>query len=150
MVRKTRKQYKTSKNGIVNKEDAQRVGEKIEQLLKANRGEITPSEVLSEAKKSTSILHKYFEWDDTTSAHNYRLWQARKLLGSIIEVIIIDKAEQPMRSFFNVTNSNAERVYVTLKDTISTPNYTVQVIEDCEKYITHFLSVMKILKKQVR
>jgi len=63
--------------------DAQPVGEELERLRRENGNNLTQEAVVSAAKKKGSPLHDYFDWDDTEAAHKYRLYQARKLIGSI-------------------------------------------------------------------
>ena len=43
-------------------------------------GKLTDEQIVTEAADSTSDLHPYFEWDDTTAAHSHRLNQARSLI----------------------------------------------------------------------
>ena len=47
------------------------------------KGQLTPDAVVAEAASPDSPLHDKFEWDDSVAAHNHRLYQARKLIGSI-------------------------------------------------------------------
>jgi hypothetical protein len=44
---------------------------------------LTPDNVVQEARSPDSPLHDKFEWDDDVAAHQHRLYQARKLIGSI-------------------------------------------------------------------
>lgn len=43
---------------------------------------ITAEDVVKAAAKKNSPLHCYFDWDDSSAAHKYRLHQARSLLVS--------------------------------------------------------------------
>jgi len=42
-----------------------------------------PEDVVAEAEKPTSVLHKYFEWDDGEAGHRYRLQQAQLLMRRV-------------------------------------------------------------------
>lgn len=57
---------------------------KIQARLKwlAKNGEITPEQVVEDARPVDSPLHPYFEWNDSLAAHNWRIEQARRLLQS--------------------------------------------------------------------
>lgn len=60
------------------------VGAHIEMLREKFKGEITPEDVLADAKHDNSPLHSFFEWDDSAAAHQHRLQQARGLIRSIV------------------------------------------------------------------
>lgn len=48
-------------------------------------GRVTADAVLSEAEKDPgSMLHRFFEWNDTAAATQHRLHQARQLVRSVI------------------------------------------------------------------
>lgn len=49
----------------------------------SNLPAITPTLIVETARDRKSPLHKYFEWDDSKAAHEYRLTQARFLVVSI-------------------------------------------------------------------
>lgn len=44
---------------------------------------LKPEEVLEYAESEASPHHKYFCWDDTKAAKEYRLWQARELVATV-------------------------------------------------------------------
>ena len=83
---------------------AQIAAERLKKI-KAQHGAITPRAVVDDAENPRSPLHPCFEWDDETAADNFRLFQARKLIGSIVVAEIDD---QPInletRAFVHVTN----------------------------------------------
>lgn len=148
-VVKMTKQYQARKGSIISDKDALVIGRRIEQLMRVKGGELTPDEVVNDAASATSPLHKFFNWNDDEAARNWRMHQARIILGSIVEVVVIDGVRSEQRSFFNVTNDNAEKVYVTLETATSEKNYTRQLIDDCEQAIHHFISVLKLLRKNL-
>lgn len=67
----------------VNSKQAQQVGEELERLSKSLRGHLTPRDVLDAAKAKQSPLHDIFEWDDSTAAERFRIFQARNLIRLI-------------------------------------------------------------------
>jgi hypothetical protein len=71
------------------------------------RGDITPTLIVESAKNKKSVLHKYFEWDDTTAANKFRISQASTLLRHI-EVKVIQ---------------NGEPYFVRVYETLSRNNY---------------------------
>lgn len=68
--------------------DANIVGAHIEMLRKKFRGELTPEDILDDAKHDNSPLHSFFEWDDSTAAQQHRLAQARGLIRSVVAIYV--------------------------------------------------------------
>jgi hypothetical protein len=72
--------------------------------IKKQNGEITPRAVVDDASSPKSPLHPCFEWNDDKAADAHRLWQARKLIGSIVVAEVNDKPVQhETRAFVHVT-----------------------------------------------
>lgn len=87
---------------------AQRVGQHIELLRKKNHGEITPEDVLEDAKHDNSPLHDYFEWSDSEAARHYRLQQARGLIRSVVAVYTQpDKPAVRARAYVHIAEPSA-------------------------------------------
>ena len=53
-----------------------------------NNGTLQPHHVVEYAKDPETLLHDKFEWEDSKAAHQYRLWQARKVIS--LELVIVD------------------------------------------------------------
>jgi hypothetical protein len=68
--------------------DAKSVGNHIEMLRKRCHGELTPEDILADAKHDNSPLHSFFEWDDSAAAQQHRLQQARGLIRSVVAVYV--------------------------------------------------------------
>jgi len=63
-------------------EDAEIIVEEFERLY-AERGEVTATILLEAASRKGNPLHGYFEWDDGTAAHKFRLQQANYFCRSV-------------------------------------------------------------------
>lgn len=63
--------------------DPQVAGERLERIRRRRGGEITPADVLRDARRPDSPLHPHFEWNDTAAAEAYRLSQAGYLIRHI-------------------------------------------------------------------
>jgi hypothetical protein len=72
-------------------QNAPEVGAHLELLRKQKKGELTPQDVLADAKYHNSPLHSFFEWDDNEAAEQYRLQQARGLIRSVVAIYVDDK-----------------------------------------------------------
>lgn len=85
--------------------DAQPVGEELERLRKENGNNLTAESVVEAAKKQSSPLHPFFDWDDDSAAHKYRLRQAQRLIGSV-EIVRRGKNKQiTVRAFVKLDRS---------------------------------------------
>lgn len=75
--------------------------QELNKVASLNGGILRPEDVVSEARNNQSPLHDYFDWNNTSAAHAYRLEQARRLIRVTVTVL---------------PNTNStERVWVNLK-----------------------------------
>lgn len=87
---------------------AKRVGDHLEGLRKHFQGELTPEDVLDDARHDNSPLHGYFEWTDSAAAHQYRLQQARGLIRSVVAIYVRDdKPAVRTRAYVHVPEPTA-------------------------------------------
>lgn len=108
---------------------AQIVGERIEQIRVKRGGNLTPSDVVVDARQDHSPLHPCFEWDDHTAAEKYREDQARYLLRQI--VVTIQKAESEsytVRAFVNLKDENS-RSYTSVLTAMGDVEKRRQIIQ---------------------
>jgi len=124
-----------------NDEEAQVYGLELEKIKK-KQGKLTPQLVLKEAKKRKSPLHDYFVWDDSEAGQQWRLQQARTMIGNIVEVVLVEGKKTAQRSFFAVkTGKQAE--YVTLKEAVTIPSHRQAILK---KIITHLENTTVLMK----
>lgn len=71
-------------------QDAASVGTHLELLREHAKGELTPEDVLTDARNHNSPLHSFFEWDDTAAAEQHRLGQARGLIRAVVAIYVSD------------------------------------------------------------
>lgn len=75
--------------------------EKLKRVLdqiEKQEGMITPQSVVERARNENSPIHDMFDWNDTSAAEKYRIWQARQYIKDITVEIV----GQPSQGFFNV------------------------------------------------
>ena len=141
----TTKTYKAAKGARFGDRKAQVYGEELERLQGAYGGQLTSTQIVSEASADESPLHDFFEWDDDAAAEKYRMWQARHLMGSVKVLVEITQNEQSeVRAFVNVTipsdvveqqqegdgkEDKGQRVYVPIERALSEEKLKAQVIE---------------------
>jgi len=121
---KLAKKYRST--GLFGNEQAQTYGEALEQI-NADYGRVTTNIVVSEAKKKSSPLHDYFDWDNNVASKRWREQQARNLVNHIVEVVIIEGKQTEQRSWFNVVE-DGENIYVPLHDAVAVPDYNQQLL----------------------
>ena len=140
-IYKPRKGYETT---VRNQKEAQIVGEALERLTQENKGEITPPKIIETAREPVSPLHPFFDWEDTTAAEKYRLLQARRLMQSVVEVVVVGSKQQEYRSFYNVKNKTGQKVYVTLETALTDKEYVVQLIRESQNHISRLNSTLSL------
>ena len=126
--------YKAAKGAMFDDEQAQVIGDRIEELAEENNGHVTTEIVVIDAKYKKSPLHDYFEWDDGLAAGKYRIRQARHLLGRIEVIIKTNGDEEPIKAFHNLVIVNekektSERVYSPLINVMSDKELHRQIID---------------------
>ena len=73
--------YHARPGARINHEQANRLGLFVETDC---NGVGNPEVLVERAKDETCPIHDLFEWNDGIAAHQYRVYQARNYLGSIV------------------------------------------------------------------
>ena len=71
-------------------------------------GETAPPEkIVEKARDESTELHKCFDWDDTSAAEKYRLYQARKVVNCLVIKRPEGQENKPLvRTFYKVDRSH--------------------------------------------
>lgn len=94
--------------GAAKDTDPNTVGQHLELLRKEQKGELTPVDVLKDARNPNSPLHPFFEWSDGEAAEQYRLSQARGLIRAVVAVYVSDdKPAVRQKMFVHIAESGA-------------------------------------------
>lgn len=56
------------------------------ELVSNEYGILRPENIVDFAKDPKTLLHGRFEWNNGEAAHQYRLWQARQLIRTVVTV----------------------------------------------------------------
>jgi len=59
----------------------------LEAIRHADGGVLQPERVVTEAAAKDHPLHGQFMWDDTVAGHQYRIWQARRMIDTCVTVL---------------------------------------------------------------
>lgn len=85
------------------------VAERLQSLCE-KRGDLRERDVLNDARRKTSPLHAYFEWDDSVAAEAHRLTQAAALIRRVKVTVLRDEQSEPI----------AVRAYIARRELSST------------------------------
>jgi len=101
-----------------------------EQIRERNDGLLRPIDLVSAAKSTRSALHDHFEWDDQKCGHEYRLWQARELIATIVVIHPSDK--QPIRAFVSLGNDRTTEHggYRFIEDVLADPDTHLRMLSE--------------------
>lgn len=126
---------------INQKIQAKIVGEILEKIEKRDNT-ITPEAVIEEAKPKKSPIHGCFNWDDAKAANEYRLWQARNLIRS---VVIIKEDREPEKRFAYIPGEEGNRA----KGGYKTIDLIVQDISEYDRALTFLSTKIGELNKAI-
>jgi hypothetical protein len=141
-----KKQFQFRKGGPLgtkSRKEAQLVGETLQKIIESNKGFINAQLVVEQAASKQHPLHNYFEWDNSKAAQKYRETQARDLLNSVVEIVVVNKEPKEFRSFHHVTDKKHGSVYVTVETVIETPDYLQQLIQEAQAGLVQLNSTLE-------
>lgn len=113
---------------------AQEVGEELERI-KAQRGRLTPEDVVDESRDENAVLHSCFEWDDHTAAEQYRCSQASKILRTIVTTMDSPVGNEPVtvRAFINIDGE-----YENINRVVKAPDMYDTMMSEARKELDAF------------
>ena len=130
--------FKAREGSRITDNEAEVYGKHILSIMKVKEIHmVTSKDILNDAKKKNTPYHEYFNWDDSLAAEEYRINQARQLIGSIMQVTIIHEEEEPqeIRCFVNVIDEKGERGYVKTAYAMTKPILMNQVVQQALKEV---------------
>ena len=95
------------KAGAHIKANAQVAGEMCEKL--AAEGRLTAADLVEENRPETAPLHNAFEWNNEAAAENWRLHQARHIIGSLI---VKREEKEPVRAYFKIERTDTKYTHI--------------------------------------
>lgn len=116
------------------KGNAQEVGEFLE-ALRTSSG-LTADTVLAAARPADSLIHPYFEWDDTIAAEKHRREQAGQLIRSITVKVSEQEPTEQVRAWAAIGSKEAR--YVNTIEAMSQPDLRRQLLEAALKELAVF------------
>ena len=126
--------------------DAQTAGERLEHL-EQKHGKITPAMVVKD--KVFKPCFKPYQ-DDTKAARLFREQVARRLIGSIVTVNIIETDNKPIRTFVNVRtqdNDHVDQGYISIDVALKDSDFRIQVLQEAHTDMKRFIEKYKSFKE---
>lgn len=137
--------FKATKGAVFSQEIAQKYGEYIEDSIVKTGGSITTSAIVNIAEDRQSLLHSYFEWNNTIAGEKYRDYQARYLMNHIVKVHYMDHEEVEQRAFVSVrvmkkegALPKAEQAYMQAESALTITEYHNQILDYAMGQIEHW------------
>lgn len=129
-------EYQWKKGARISGLAAEVVAKHLESL-EINGNGISPESVVESARPSGSPIHKAFTWNNAEAANQYRLWQARHLIGSLEVRMEGPLSEEPIsvRAYLNASVEDSEQVYYSLGTIKDIPELKAQVLEQVRRDI---------------
>lgn len=121
----------------------------LQRIAEASNGLLVPEVVVEEARPVSSILHKFFCWDDDEAANQYRIWQARQVIRTSIRYIEINGDKRAVRVFVSLTPDRDEDSggYRDIVSVISDKDMRRQLLEDAMSELRTFEGKYSHLKE---
>jgi len=119
--------------------DADVVGGICEKL--SERGQLSPENLLEQARSVNSPIHGLFEWDDAAAAEQYRRIQARHLIANLT---IVGDNKTETRAFVRCTQTTSE--YTPINVCLSYPDMTERLLSQAYKDMRAFQAKYKSLE----
>ena len=130
-----------------------------------HNGTLQPHHVVEYAKDPETLLHSKFEWEDSVAGHQYRLWQARKVIS--LELVVVDRksgrihdvvfdmddekaTDKPTRAFISLRvdrRGNDAVGYRSIEDVMSDEDLRRQLLNDAKNDMNLFRRKYHMLKE---
>ena len=113
-------------------------------------GMLVPTTVLDYARDPASPLHKYFEWDDTEAAEQYRIDQARQLIRSV-NITVPAQVPVRMRAFVSLASDRGTKGggYRSTMDVMSKKKLRHQLAADIFRQVEMWEARARVIKAAV-
>lgn len=117
--------------------DPQVAGEHLESLVEKYAEHLTSEEILADARRAHSPLHKAFEWDDSEAAEKHRRLTAKSIVGSLV---VRTKNKKRTRAFvFVKVPKHGRKCYMPVRSAMAQPDLKAQVIEQAYRRLEQWI-----------
>lgn len=120
--------------------------EEIGEILSCQdaEGNLSTDEVLKRASDESSLIHKYFTWDDSDAANEYRRMQARQIIRRVPVVYLHNGVEKTIPRFVSIIRPSDEtrtRRYVDVVDLSSDDEARNEAVKEALREIRRWQDI---------
>jgi hypothetical protein len=110
------------------------VAKALERIRVKNDG-LKAEAVVREARKQTSVLHQYFDWNDSVAAEKWRIEQAGQIIRYIVVVHkgVDEEEDLCVRAFVSINDEDDEKSYTSIAHAMGDPELREQVLQKAKK-----------------
>lgn len=112
---------------------------------------LTPARLVDAASDEDSPLHSLFQWDDTEAAKQYRLWQARRIIGTVYVEVVKGQQVPPTRVYVSLKRDRANREdgggYRRVVDVMASPVLRSELLAEALREFEYFERKYSALKE---
>lgn len=116
--------------GSIKDSDAAIIGPELERIFE--KGVRSSAAIVNEARKPTSPLHRYFEWNDSVAAEAWRRAQAALIVRSIVIRVPTATTDETVRAFHLVRRNpevSTHKEYVAIAEALASEEMRSQIVE---------------------
>lgn len=118
-------------------------------MARRNGGVLMVDHVLNEAQNEYSILHKYFEWDDSEAADLYRRQQARALIQRC-KIQMVESEPVEIRAFVSLpTDRSNGGGYRLTSEVVGDEYMKAELLHDIRLTISRWTKKLHLLDQDV-
>lgn len=129
------------------KGNAQTAGEEIELLRQKVGGVLSADDILFHAEHESSPLHRFFEWDDSKAAHEFRRVQASDLIRAVVTIIDDGGDKREIRAFVSIRENTGASQFVDVRTALCDPNMRKTVLKNALRELQAFEHKYKDLEE---
>lgn len=119
----------------------------LAKIMRENDGLLRPDDVVEAARLKSHPLHDRFNWDNTSAAHQYRLWQARELIMRVRVEYPVNGKSVDCRVFVSLTPDRVDSGYRELTSVLSDTEMREQLLQDALGELGIFQEKYRTLKE---
>jgi hypothetical protein len=117
----------------------------LEKMARQNGGVLMIDDVIEEAKKEESILHSYFEWDDSEAAIQYRREQARNLIQKC-KITVLTSEPTHVRAFVSLpSDRESGGGYRMVADVMNNSSLREEFVHDLQLTIARWTKKLHLI-----
>jgi hypothetical protein len=116
--------------------------------IKKRKGKLLAADIVDTARDEDSPLHRYFDWDDSSAAEKYRLWQARQLIVTVH--LLNDGLSGPTQMYYSLgADRRAGGGYRDVRDIIASDELRDELILTASRELAAFKERYQRVKRDL-